>query len=185
MTGSSRKMSIWRLRYSRKPTASFSSLKYLLKPCITRSALPGQTGIVWILNPAPGQPVDIKEVTKVDYFIPNESEAETIAGKPVRTIDEANNCAAYFLERGIPRVILTLGSSGALFATPGAMELIPAFPVQTKDTTGAGDAFIGSFAEFLAEGISRERIHFPGLPVRGPVHDESRNSEIFLEQNGI
>lgn len=110
-------------------------------------------GIRCILNPAPGQPVDIKEAAKVDYFVPNESEAETIAGRPVRTIEEAKNCAAYFLEQGIPRVILTLGSNGALFATPGTMELIPAFPVQTKDTTGAGDAFIGSFAEFLAEGI--------------------------------
>jgi ribokinase len=95
-------------------------------------------------------------VAKVDYFVPNESEAETIAGRPVRTIEEAKNCAAFFLEQGIPRVILTLGSNGALFATPAKTELIPAFPVQTKDTTGAGDAFIGSFAEFLAEGISEK-----------------------------
>ena len=89
----------------------------------------------------------------VDYFIPNESEAETIAGRPVRTIDEARDCAAYFLDQGIARVILTLGSSGALLAGPGIMEMIPSYPVQTKDTTGAGDAFIGSFAVFLAEGI--------------------------------
>jgi ribokinase len=31
--------------------------------------------------------------------------------------------------------------------------LIPGYTVQTKDTTGAGDAFIGSFATFLAEGV--------------------------------
>jgi ribokinase len=110
-------------------------------------------GIRCILNPAPGQAIDIKEVSKVDYFIPNESESETIAGRPVRTIEEAIDCAACFLEQGIPRVIITLGSSGALLATPKTTEVIPSFPVETKDTTGAGDAFIGSFAEFLAEGI--------------------------------
>jgi ribokinase len=31
--------------------------------------------------------------------------------------------------------------------------LIPAFKVDPIDSTGAGDAFIGSFAVFLAEGL--------------------------------
>ncbi len=116
-------------------------------------------GIKCILNPAPGQPVDLDEVAKVDYFIPNESEAETIAGRPVKTIDEARECAQYFLSRGIARVIITLGVNGALLGANGGLELIPAYTVETKDTTGAGDAFIGSFATFLAEGIpEREAI---------------------------
>jgi ribokinase len=110
-------------------------------------------GIKCILNPAPGQPVDLDEVARVDYFIPNESEAETIAGKPVKTVEQARECARYFLARGIPRVIITLGVNGALLAANGTLELIPAYTVTTKDTTGAGDAFIGSFATFLAEGV--------------------------------
>src|SRR5439155_16320906 len=56
-------------------------------------------GIRCILNPAPGQPVDLHELSTVDYFIPNESEAETIGERPVRTIDDAKRCAAYFLEQ--------------------------------------------------------------------------------------
>ena len=32
------------------------------------------------------------------------------------------------------------------------MEHVPAFAVKTVDSTGAGDAFIGSFAVFLGEG---------------------------------
>ena len=32
------------------------------------------------------------------------------------------------------------------------MRHVPSYPVQAVDTTGAGDAFIGSFASFLAEG---------------------------------
>jgi ribokinase len=110
-------------------------------------------GIKCILNPAPGQPVDLSEVSRVDYFIPNESEAETISGQPVRTVEEAKECARYFLERGIPRVVITLGVRGALLGANGSFDLIPAYTVQTKDTTGAGDAFIGSFATFLAEGV--------------------------------
>jgi ribokinase len=110
-------------------------------------------GIKCILNPAPGQPVDLNEVRNVDYFVPNESEAETISGKPVKSIEDAKACAKYFLEQGIPRVIITLGENGALLAGDGTLELISACKVDTKDTSGAGDAFIGSFATFLGEGL--------------------------------
>lgn len=111
-------------------------------------------GIRCILNPAPGQPVDIAALRDVDYFIPNESEAETIAGRPVRNVDDARACAQQLVEAGLPRVIVTLGASGALLAASGTSELIPACTVEAKDTTGAGDAFIGSFATFLAEGLA-------------------------------
>jgi ribokinase len=50
-------------------------------------------------------------------------------------------------------VVVTLGERGSLLASPEGVELIPAFKVNTIDSTGAGDAFIGSFAAFLAEGL--------------------------------
>src|ERR1700757_1204774 len=37
-------------------------------------------GVRCIVNPAPAQPVDFKELSAADYFIPNESEAEAITG---------------------------------------------------------------------------------------------------------
>lgn len=110
-------------------------------------------GIRCILNPAPGMPLDLKEVSSVDYFIPNESEAETITGRQVESIEQAKDCAAYLLQKGLTRVIVTLGEKGALLATSAGTTVIPPFPVATKDTTGAGDAFIGAFAVFLGEGL--------------------------------
>ncbi len=111
-------------------------------------------GIRCIVNPAPALPVDLERIAGVDYFIPNESEAETISGMPVQTVDQAKACAAFFLEQGLKRVILTLGERGALIAGPDGVELVPAYEVKTVDSTGAGDAFIGSFAVFLAEGMA-------------------------------
>ena len=107
-----------------------------------------------IVNPAPAARVDLKKLANVDYFIPNESEAATITGKPVETVDQAKACAEYLLAQGIGRVIITLGEKGALLAGKEGMELIPSYEVKVKDTTGAGDAFIGSFAVFLAEGMA-------------------------------
>jgi ribokinase len=105
-----------------------------------------------IVNPAPAQPVDLKALDGLDYFVPNETEAETITGMPVKNVDDAKKCAEKFLTSGIQRVIITLGSSGSLLASREGMEHIPAFTVKSVDSTGAGDAFIGSFAVFLGEG---------------------------------
>ena len=68
-------------------------------------------------------------------------------------MDDARACAQQLVGQGLKRVIITLGDKGALLATSDTSELIPGCAVQTRDTTGAGDAFIGSFAVFLAEGI--------------------------------
>jgi ribokinase len=113
-------------------------------------------GIRCILNPAPAQPIDIKAVADLDYFVPNESESETISGVPVRNLDDAKRCAGKLLASGIRRVIITLGANGALLAGSEGMEHVPAFNVKSVDSTGAGDAFIGSFATFMGEGLPEQ-----------------------------
>jgi ribokinase len=112
-----------------------------------------KNGIRCILNPAPAQPIDLKAVAELDYFVPNESEAETISGLPVRNVDDAKRCAASLLAGGIRRVLITLGANGSLLAGKEGIEHVPAFSMKSVDSTGAGDAFIGSFATFLGEGM--------------------------------
>jgi len=112
-----------------------------------------ENGIRCIVNPAPAQPVDLKALEGLDYFVPNESEAETITGMPVRNIDDAKKCAEKLLTGGMKRVILTLGAQGSLLASRDGMQHVAPFAVKAIDSTGAGDAFIGSFAVFLGEGL--------------------------------
>jgi ribokinase len=122
-------------------------------------------GIRTILNPAPGQPLDLQQAGLADYVIPNETEAEALGGAPVRSFEDARACALRLIEGGLRRVIVTLGSNGALCAGDDGIRHIPAFPVASVDTTGAGDAFIGSLACFLAggceeaEAISRANLY--------------------------
>lgn len=104
-----------------------------------------------ILNPAPGQPLDTGEIANADYLIPNETEAEALAGS-CASMDDAQDCARRLLALGAQRVILTLGANGALLAASDQMLHVPPFAVNAVDTTGAGDAFIGSLACFLASG---------------------------------
>jgi ribokinase len=112
-------------------------------------------GVRTILNPAPVAPaLDMQRVRLADYLVPNEAEAAALAGLPVRDEAETRRAAGTLLASGLRRVIVTLGEQGALLAGPEGMEMIPAFAVAARDTTGAGDAFIGSFAAFLCEGLA-------------------------------
>jgi ribokinase len=111
-------------------------------------------GIRCIVNPAPAQAVNLAALKDLDYFVPNESEAETITGMPVNNSEDAKKCAGKFLASGVRRVIITLGASGSLLAGNGLAEHVLPFAVKSVDSTGAGDAFIGSFAVFLGEGSS-------------------------------
>jgi ribokinase len=122
-------------------------------------------GIRTILNPAPAQPLDLWQAGVADYVIPNETEAEALGGMPVRGPEDAGACALRLLDGGLRRVIVTLGANGALCAGDDGVRHVPAFPVAPVDTTGAGDAFIGSLACFLAggceeaEAISRANLY--------------------------
>jgi ribokinase len=110
-------------------------------------------GIRCIVNPAPALPMEVSALTSADYFIPNETEAELITGHPVQTPGEARAAAVALLQKGFRKVVLTLGARGSLVADARASTEVAPFPVTPLDTTGAGDAFIGSLAVFLAEGL--------------------------------
>jgi ribokinase len=114
-------------------------------------------GIRAILNPAPGMKLDLIAAGNADYVIPNETEAETLSGMPVSNVDDARVCAGVLLAGGLRRTLITLGANGALLAGSDGMLHVPPFAVTPVDTTGAGDAFIGSLAVFLSEGCEEKQ----------------------------
>lgn len=109
-------------------------------------------GVRAILNPAPGHFLDFERIKDADLVIPNETEAETMTGMPLQQPDDARRCAEFLLGKGLRQVVITLGVNGALHAARDSTIHVPAFEVSAVDSTGAGDAFIGSLACFLAEG---------------------------------
>jgi ribokinase len=121
-------------------------------------------GIRCILNPAPAQSVELSELKGLDYFVPNESEAETITAQSAKDLADAKKCAQQLLASGVKRVIITLGANGSLLASADGSEHLPPFQVNSVDSSGAGDAFIGSFAVFLGEGVpEREAVRRANL----------------------
>src|ERR1700733_8605678 len=150
--------------------------------------------IRFIVNPAPAQPVDLQALANLDYFVPNEGEAETITGIAVRSVEDAKQCAGKLLAEGIRRVIITLGAKGSLLASRESSQHVPAFPVTSIDSTGAGDAFIGSFAVFLAEGIPEDEavrranlyagLSTTGVGTQKSFYDRARFNAEWESQSG-
>lgn len=111
-----------------------------------------QNGIETILNPAPAAAnLDPERIRQVTFLVPNESELALLSGLPTDTDEDIVSAARSLIARGIRTVIVTLGGRGARMITSNEIVNIEPVKVTPKDTTGAGDAFIGSFARFYAE----------------------------------
>ena len=103
-------------------------------------------GVITILNPAPASTLSKDFFRLIDYFTPNETEAEFYTGIKITNEKDAKKASEKLLEFGIKKIIITLGEKG-IFYTDGKKEIyIKANPVKAIDTTGAGDAFNGSFS---------------------------------------
>ena len=90
--------------------------------------------------------------------MPNQTELALLTGQPVATVPQAAAAARTLLAAGLAHVIVTLGGEGALWVTRDDTDLIPPLPVVPVDTTGAGDAFIGSFAHhYVQRGQGEEK----------------------------
>jgi ribokinase len=123
--------------------------------CVTVAfAIAQDAGVTTVFNPAPAQPeLPSDLLAGTDLLCPNESETELLTGMPAGTLDEAEAAARSLLDRGVRRVVCTLGERGSLLVGADDIVHVPADEVDAVDTTGAGDAYVGSLAYFVARGF--------------------------------
>jgi ribokinase len=113
-----------------------------------------RNGVRTVLNPAPARRnLDMDVVTQASFLIPNETELAILTDMPVESEAEVSAAAQSLVKQGVETVVVTLGPRGALVATTDGARRIAPIKVQALDTTGAGDAFIGSFARYFAAGL--------------------------------
>lgn len=117
-------------------------------------SLAKKAGVQTILNPAPASAwLDYYYYRLSDVFCANESEAELLTGLSVNTVDDAEKAVIMILERGAGQAVITLGSKGSVIGTQEnpIPKHIPVTPADPVDSTGAGDAFIGAMAFYMAK----------------------------------
>ena len=109
-------------------------------------------GLINILNPAPACELSSDFFKLIDYFTPNETEAEFYTGVKINDERDAKVSAKKLIDMGIKKAIITLGEKG-LFYSDGKEEIyLKATADKAVDTTGAGDAFNGGFSFALLKG---------------------------------
>lgn len=93
----------------------------------------------------------------VDIFFPNIEEAKRIMGiEESLTGAEQRNLAKKYLALGIKTIVIKKGENGCLASNGKEFIEMPAFEVDVKDTTGAGDVFSAGFIVSYLEGKSLE-----------------------------
>lgn len=113
-------------------------------------------GVKIILNPAPLQKLPNDILRNVDYFTPNETEAEFYSGVMIENEADAEKAAKEIIKLGVKNVIITLGKRGVYFSNGKESFSIPTKLMRAVDTTGAGDAFNGGLAVALGEKMDIE-----------------------------
>jgi ribokinase len=116
-----------------------------------------ENNVLTILNPAPASSLSKDFFNYIDYFTPNETEAEFYTGIKITNQNKAKLASEKLLNLGIKKVIITLGEKG-LFYSDGKEDIfLKATSVKAIDTTGAGDAFNGGLAFALSQNKSIEK----------------------------
>lgn len=116
--------------------------------------LASRHGKLVFLNPAPYTQLPNGLLSKVDYLIPNETEAKALLGLP--SLDESNVADALkaLVELGVRYPVITMGEKGAAYYVDGECYVDPCCKVEPVDSTAAGDTFIGAMASALLRGRS-------------------------------
>lgn len=104
--------------------------------------------VPFILDPAPAKDLPTELFHLVEWFTPNETEADFFIGGG--GVDDPSIMVQFLMKKGTKGVLLKQGSRGVYVATDtGIAEQLRSFEVKAVDTTAAGDAFNGAFATGL------------------------------------
>ena len=104
-------------------------------------------GVKVVLTPAPAQALPDELLAAVDLLVPNEHEAAVLTGQ-----SDVEQAVTALLDV-VPDVVVTLGARGALWRRRDQKPvLVPAPDVVARDSTAAGDTFVGALAVALDEG---------------------------------
>jgi ribokinase len=133
-------------------------------PAVTRAiAHAARAGAGVVLTPAPAAPLPADVWPRVDYLIPNETEASLLTGIAVQDMVSADRAARALLARGVRHVLLTMGAQGVFVLDGDGARVLPARDVSVVDTTAAGDCFAGGVVAGLCEGMTLDQAAHLGI----------------------
>ena len=91
------------------------------------------------------------------FFVkPNDHELSALVGRELSTVDEVAAAARELVEKGVQRVVVSLGEKGALLVTADQAWLASSVDVPVGSTVGAGDSVVAAFVYADAQSLGVE-----------------------------
>jgi ribokinase len=111
-----------------------------------------RNGLYTVLNASPARSIPSAVYEALDLLCVNETECELLAGIDPMDDDSRRRALEFFQAQGVKHAVITLGRRGSATLIDGEYVKVPTFKVDTVDTTGAGDAYLGELVAHLAFG---------------------------------
>ena len=99
------------------------------------------------------KPENLQTCREIDYFLPNQKEAQYLTGK-----QRPEDVLQGLEELGFTHVVVKMGAAGAAIHSDGKMLQVAPPRIRVVDTTGAGDAFDAGLIDALLDGANAEQM---------------------------
>jgi len=131
--------SIFVTQLENKPEEVFKALK-----------MAKEHGMVTLFNPTPAMKLEDDIFKSIDILVINQTESKIITSCYPNTFDDCPSIYLKLRNLGLKTLIITLGKKGSAILSENGSFFIEGIKMNTIDSTGAGDAYIGALAYGLS-----------------------------------
>ncbi len=91
------------------------------------------------------------------YFVkPNNDELSRLVGRPLTTLEDLAHTGKALLDHGVVKIVISLGSQGALYLTKEQTIYAEGLKVPVGSTVGAGDSVVAAMVYAESQGMTLE-----------------------------
>lgn len=96
----------------------------------------------------------IQGIDALPYLVkPNVHELEKLLNRVLTQEKEIIACGRELVDRGIAKVLISMGGAGSILVTESACYKVSPIKVSVKSTVGAGDSMVAGFVHGLSQGM--------------------------------